>query len=223
MNVTAANCSIEVPGEWHEAKKDTAGWQQAGTVGYWVQQTKYARLQLVVSEIPVQHTDKMLPLDKQALIKQSHESMDESMGLIEVSVIEVAGGKQATKTILKQEFERAPVYTGKLQYKTSLGNGLVVQVTAREYGVTGVREAIVGGKLSDHTVTETKTESGGTLTSQGGLPKDFYEDPYDPEYKKGYLMNKSELAEYDAKMPTQCLSILRSTLDSIQSSLQEVA
>lgn len=223
MKVTVANCSIEVPGEWHKANKDAAGWQQAGIVGYWMQQTESARLQLIVSEIPVQHTDKMLPLDKQAVIKQSYESMDESMGLIEVSVIDVAGGKQAIKTILKQEFERAPLYTGKLQYKTSMGNGLVVQVIAREHGITGVREAVVGDILSDHSVTEIKTESGGTLTKQGGLPKDFDADPYDPEYKKGYLMNKSELSDYDAKFPDHCLSVLRSTLDSIQSSLQEVS
>lgn len=223
MKVTVANCLIEVPGEWHEAKKDTAGWQQAGTVGYWMQQTESARLQLIVSEVPVQHTDKMPPLDKQAVIKQIHESMDESMGLIEVAVIDVNGGKQAIKTILKQKVDNAPMYTGKLQYKTGSGGGMVIQVVAREYGVTGVREAIVGDMLSDHTVTETKTESGGTLTMQGGLPKDFDEDPYDPGYKKGYLMNKSELSEYDAKFPDHCLSVLRSTLDSIQSSLQEVS
>jgi hypothetical protein len=147
--------------------------------------------------------------------------MDETRGLIEVSVVKTVSGREILRTILKESLNHLPMYVARLQHKNDDGSGFVVQLISKEVGMTGTREAmILASNLPQEMTKTTDSTTGETITQHAPIP-DWAADPYDPSYKKGFLMNKSENAMFDQQFPNHPLSVLRADLELIQSSLAE--
>ncbi len=49
----------------------------------------------------------------------------------------------------------------------------------------------------------------------------WQQDPYDPAFTKGFLMNQSEKPEYDKSFPEHPLSLLRSAIAGISRTAKE--
>ncbi|RSK38414.1 hypothetical protein [Hymenobacter perfusus] len=86
----------------------------------------------------------------------------------------------------------------------------VVKVQAQEDGMTGQRESVVAEKLF-----QTGTLH---LTNEGFAS--WAADPYQPNFTAGALMNQSEQAAYDALFPEHPLTLVRQTLDWLETSLR---
>ena len=79
---------------------------------------------------------------------------------------------------------------------------LNIQLHCAEVGRTGQRESII----MSETVLKNNT--------QIDMSK-WCKDPYNDDYKKGFLMNLSEQKEYDIRFPKHPLSVARIFVDFI--------
>lgn len=85
----------------------------------------------------------------------------------------------------------------------------VIKTQAVEVGTTGMRDNLVLNRF---------LQNGEVTFDDNGL-KNWFEDPYDPSFKEGALMNKSETEEYDNDFPHHPLSIVR---NMIKKAIEEV-
>ncbi|MGE8553749.1 MAG: hypothetical protein ACN6OB_07405 [Chryseobacterium jejuense] len=85
----------------------------------------------------------------------------------------------------------------------------VVKIQTDEIGITGMRDALILDRL--HKVGEVEIDEENM--------KNWFEDPYDPDFKQGTLMNKSEQEKYDHEFPEHPLSIARSLIKSIAATI----
>ncbi|MBR0404566.1 MAG: hypothetical protein IJI68_05110 [Eggerthellaceae bacterium] len=74
-----------------------------------------------------------------------------------------------------------------------------------EIGTTGMRDALIGELC--------RREGLITITDEG--MQGWNEDPYDPEWKRGALMNLSEKADYDGMFPEHPLTLARAFADCV--------
>ncbi len=221
MKFTANKYQFEVPGEWQEVDKTAISKDLPGVAGYWKQQTETYLLQLIIQEVPAEHIDYLQPFDVDTVVKRAHDQMDETRGLIEVSVVKTNSGREMLRTILKESLNHLPMYVARLQHKNDDGSGFVVQLISKEVGMTGTREAmILASNLPQELTKTTDTTTGETLTQGAPIPG-WAADPYDPSYTRGFLMNKSEDVMFDQQFPKHALTVLRANLELIQNSLSE--
>jgi hypothetical protein len=130
-------------------------------------------------------------------------------GLIEVSTLLVEN-VPGVKTIFKFPLEpKGMSYLGSitLPFKNC---SYVVKMQAYEEGITGMREAVIGEKM---------TREGKIISMEEGAER-WSIDPYDPEIKEGTLMNLSEKEEYDFIFPEHPLTFIRNKLKALQESIQ---
>ncbi|PJJ67891.1 hypothetical protein [Chryseobacterium geocarposphaerae] len=123
-------------------------------------------------------------------------------GLIEVSAFDLQNFP-SVKTIFK-----VPQQEGGMTYLTAVtipfeNCSFVIKTQAVEIGTTGIRDAFVLNRFLEN----------GKVTFDGNGLKNWFEDPYDPAFKEGTLMNKSEREEYDTEFPQHPLSIARASID----------
>lgn len=128
-------------------------------------------------------------------------------GLIEVSLLKV-NNTPSVKTIFK-----IPQSEGGMTYLASVtipfeNCSFVIKIQAAEVGATGLRDSVILNKL---------LVSGEVSFGDKGL-ENWFEDPYDPNFRQGTPMNKSEQEKYDIEFPQHPLSIAR---DSIIKAIQE--
>ena len=57
-----------------------------------------------------------------------------------------------------------------------------------------------------------KEKAGEPANMQTVLETEWFEDPYDPDYKRGFLMNRSESPEFDSVFPSHALSVARALI-----------
>lgn len=129
-------------------------------------------------------------------------------GLIEVSAFDLQNFP-SVKTIFK-----VPQQEGGMTYLTAVtipfeNCSFVIKTQAVEIGTTGIRDAFVLNRFLEN----------GKVTFDGNGLKNWFEDPYDPAFKEGTLMNKSEREEYDTEFPQHPLSIARASIDK---AIQEI-
>ena len=74
-----------------------------------------------------------------------------------------------------------------------------------EEGMTGARDSF-GFAMFQNAIKEKHTDKHFTTKE---IMKMFFEDPYDSEYRDGFLMNFSERDIFDEKFPDHPLSIAR--------------
>ncbi|SHK66568.1 hypothetical protein [Chryseobacterium polytrichastri] len=129
-------------------------------------------------------------------------------GIIEVNTFKVQN-IPSVKTIFKiPQAESGMTYIASvtIPFKNC---SFVIKVQAVEAGTTGIRDTVILSKL---------LESEEVSFDNDDL-QNWFEDPYDPTFKEGTLMNKSEQEKYDAEFPQHPLTIARI---SISKAIQEV-
>ncbi|WP_265430026.1 hypothetical protein [Chryseobacterium sp. YIM B08800] len=119
-------------------------------------------------------------------------------GVVEVSLLTV-NNVPSVKTIFKiPQPERGMTYIASVTIPFE-NCSFVIKIQAAEVGTTGIRDAVVLNKMlmnGEVTVGEDRLEN-------------WFEDPYNPNFKNGTLMNKSEQEKYDTEFPEHPLSVAR--------------
>jgi len=125
-------------------------------------------------------------------------------GLIEVDTVKIQG-VNAVKAIFK-----VPQTPSGMTYLASYTIpfetcSYVVKLQVPEMGTTGTREALISNRML------AKNE---LVIGEEGM-EGWMEDPYNPTFKGGTLMNKAEDPKYDADFPDHPLTIARKWLTEI--------
>jgi len=151
--------------------------------------------------------------EEKLLIDELHECMDEHMGLIEVKSGETASGNKYIFSIRKMRMQTEED-DGEKQAGLPLGNVYLLNMNVRlneqiqfisgsfeEEGVTGMRDSTVYSLM--------RCKGSPFENSNLGDFSGWTFDPYDANYKKGFLMNLSEDAKFDEMFPEHPLSVAR--------------
>ncbi len=146
----------------------------------------------------------MDPDDKTGLIDGIHKHLEETQGLVEVKSGETSRGNKYIYSIVKN---LSADQGGGVRYYLRLNlfsdeEIIELQADFTEIGITGARESI-GFLLAQKAGLA-------NITNEGF--KGWFQDPYDPEYKKGRLKNLSENEGFDALLPEHPLSQARELL-----------
>ncbi len=194
-----------IPTKYKEASnkiKEEAGFEADDNIYCMVNDNTYAFLQFKTSV-----SDEPFDYDEQNLIDFLHESIvnnnDDATGIVEIKSGKTKGGSKYLIQILKQSLRTEEgIHTGN-QYILELyiekdGEDQLIEGTFVEIGTTGFRESMVMTKLQN--------EDEELLTN---FPEGWSADPYDPDFKQGFLMNLAEKEEYDKYFMNHPLSEAR--------------
>lgn len=145
--------------------------------------------------------------DPQSVIDELHRIMGDSEGVIEVKSGITSSGRSYTYEIIKHRFITEDGIPQGVEYTLNINIRMENTIqfiigSFSEEGTTGLRDTIC---LELYARTK--------KTSYQEVMKDWFKDPYDPEYKKGFLMNLSERSEFDEKFPNHPLSQARALVD----------
>ena len=146
--------------------------------------------------------DQRMPYDQGTVIDAVHGFLQENQGLVEVEA-GMLDGKPYVYTIVKNLLMEGDMCQGALYILSmdiAADDGAThFQGQFEEIGTTGMRDALIGELC--------RRENLITITDEG--IQGWNEDPYDPEWKRGALMNLSEKADYDGMFPEHPLSLAR--------------
>lgn len=78
----------------------------------------------------------------------------------------------------------------------------VIKIQSAEVGTTGIRDTVVLNEML----------MSGEVTLGEDCLENWFEDPYNPNFKNGTLMNKSEQEKYDVEFPQHPLSVARKAI-----------
>lgn len=136
-------------------------------------------------------------------LRDFHRSVANSGGgIIEVSTFNLKNFP-SVKTIFKfPQPEKGMSYLASVTIPFE-NCSFVIKTQAVEVGTTGMRDSLILSKFF---------ESGEVTFGDDGL-KNWFEDPYDPTFKEGTPMNKSEKEEYDIEFPEHPLTKVRSMIN----------
>ncbi|MBO6185114.1 MAG: hypothetical protein J6O88_10600 [Chryseobacterium sp.] len=122
-------------------------------------------------------------------------------GIVEVSLLEV-NNIPSVKTIFKiPQPESGMTYIASVTIPFE-NCSFVIKIQAAEVGTTGIRDTVVLNEMLMN----------GEVTVGEDHLENWFEDPYNPNFKKGTLMNKSEQEKYDSKFPDHPLSVARKAI-----------
>jgi hypothetical protein len=145
-----------------------------------------------------------MPFDNpQQVIDELHEVMGENEGLIEVVNGTTSSGKPYIYNIIKHRIVVDDDVSHGVEYTLNINvhtdNSIqFINGSFSEEGTTGVRDSF--GMALYSRVKNLNLEN--TI-------KEWFQDPYDSEFKKGFLMNFSERSEFDEQFPHHPLSEAR--------------
>lgn len=178
-------------------KVDSMPGDPEGSVPYMVQ-TKNAMCFAMIFPIDASQA---MPKSKEALISGIRQYLEENQGLIQVEA-----GEDHVYSIVKTLKEEGGVqYT--LTYHKFFPDGVVnIQGFFDEIGITGLRDNIA------YEMCRSLNLVGNDDDPLAGWAR----DPYDENYKKGALMNLSELEEFDEQFPGSALSMCRELVKIIE-------
>lgn len=169
----------------------------AGTVAYGFA-TPYS--QNIITAFPFP-SEEAMPFDNaQRVINGIHHSLAENQALIEVNTGKTDSGKPYIYSIIKTAQEPSGVQYFML-FQEKIGNEVVcVKAFFQECGTTGIRDSEIFSALLNQ----------GILTME---EKDkWWRDPYNETLKRPYLMNLSEVEQFDEYFPEHPLSQARTLL-----------
>ena len=96
-----------------------------------------------------------------------------------------------------------------LNFNLKIGNQFwFVSGSFREAGVAGTRDSMAYGMIKTRKI---ETEE----ALRDFMENEWFEDPYDPDYKKGYRMSISEKREYDRRYPGHPLTVARALVQFV--------
>lgn len=156
--------------------------------------------QNIITVFPFPLESAMLFGDAQHVINGIHHSLGENQALIEVNTGKTTFGRPYIYSIIKTAQEPSGVQYFML-FQEKIGNEVVcVKAFFQEYGTTGIRD----------------NEVFSAMLSQGVLTVDekdkWWRDPYDETLKRPYLMNLSEMEQFDEYFPDHPLSQARTLI-----------
>lgn len=146
---------------------------------------------------PINNKNAMPYGDEQAIINGIHGVISQGQGLIEVKSGNTKGQRRYIYSIIKSKLEPSGMQYNLTMHMDINEYALNIQVFCDEVGMTGMRESVIIEKLINEGVVKMPNMEG------------WFKDPYDSKFRKGLLMNMSELQEYDTMFPNHPLSILR--------------
>ncbi len=152
---------------------------------------------------PVTEEQSMPFGDPQRVIEQMHQHMGEDEGLIEVVNGTTKAGRKIIYEILKHRMPADDGLPPLVEYTLNLNLRMektiqFINASFSEEGMTGTRESIgmaLYARENDMTMDQVR--------------ENWTRDPYDPTYKRGFLMNLSEDAKLDEQFPHHPLSEAR--------------
>lgn len=122
-------------------------------------------------------------------------------------------GVRAVRTIFKARLDpRGFAFLGSFTLPFA-DSSLVIKVQSLEQGITGMRETTVFSMCADQFEFDDATEK----------MIGWEQDPYDPDYKSGFLPNHADQAQYDEQFPEHPLSKVRRYLREIASEFRRDA
>lgn len=206
--------SFNLPEDWHEHSESSEANGNEFAIN-----TQAGSARLTVKAVdPLQ----AMPYDQDQQIASiiHQQSIDDESGLIEVATIN-NGNLHSVHSLFKRQINDPANPMLKLFYSASLyvhtpsGKAYGFQFQGREEGMTGMRDAqVLAQAQSQGAVTIAPDPATGQPRMQG-----WQQDPYDPNFTKGFLMNQSEKAEYDGNFPNHLLSLLRNAINTISGSV----
>ena len=178
-------------------------------VGYTIA-TRNATGLIIGYEVPVKSAMSFDNPDE--LVDFLHENMNESQGIIEVRNGKCKNGGRYVYYILKycRGGDEIPsrICGYQLNFNFEIGDTVYfISGSFDEAGMTGERDSI--GILL---LEKAKEQSGQEADLTDIMENEWFCDPYDPEYTKGFLMNRSEIPELDSTFPEHPLSITRALI-----------
>ena len=147
--------------------------------------------------------EQTMPFDNpQWVIDQQHNSMGDNEGLIEVKNGETKKGRPYIYEIIKHRMSSEDGIPLGVEYTLNINvkmeNSIqFINGSFSEAGMTGVRDSTIYAVYQN------------AMAQKDQSVRKWTEDPYDPEYQKGFLMNLSEQEELDEKFPSHPLSEAR--------------
>lgn len=165
--------------------------------------------QVLISVFP-RNIDIAMPYDDpQSVVDSIHETLEDSQGLIEVNAGITNNGRKYIYSIVKSLMDENGIPKG-VQYclvmDVDYGNEAVRTMGFfGENGTTGIRDTTVFELLRRDGIV--------TLTENGA--SGWNEDPYNPSFTRGALMNRSEDKAYDEIFPLHPLTEARKTVREI--------
>lgn len=197
---------------------DTSGWQEM-EVGEtridWAKNDARANLSLDLVEGPV------LPSNPHETIGGCRKIAESNGGgLISAETIQL-GQRSLVKLIYKKHLQhpRRYAYTGMLIIPSGRFAWVLVMAT-QEHGTTGIRDALVTGKLCEEGKIEFEFYDKPQADGSSGRIKGWFQDPYNPDYKGPVLRTIADDERYDSLCPLDPLSQVRSEFLKIQASLR---
>ncbi|MBQ6493378.1 MAG: hypothetical protein IJI92_05900 [Erysipelotrichaceae bacterium] len=153
---------------------------------------------IVEEEVAMDHED------PQKIINDFHESMEDDTGIIEVDAGKTKAGRPYVYFIIKHAlFAEDKEFSG-----TEYTMNINVKYDDRIYFINS---SFVEGRITgkrDTAVFSLRMKEENIQLDEDPFRGWSY-DPYDPEYTKGFLMNRSEDVRYDAMFPDHPLSKAR--------------
>jgi len=137
-----------------------------------------------------------------------------SISNVNGGLVEVDLSKKDKISFVKTIFKLPQEHSG-ITYIASLtipfkNCSFVLKVQAAEVGMTGMREALIGDRLTSINIIS---------VDENGY-SNWFSDPYDSNFKGGLLMNKSEQDNYDNEFPNHPLTQARKLIKQIENGLK---
>ena len=150
---------------------------------------------------PIGSTRYMIDSTNEGMINGLHSALGEDQGIVELDKGKTYDRHEYAYTIVKNKL--GPKGTQYLLTFHILKDNVVYNVQGffNEKGAFGSREGVVMTKLAGENKINISTMDGWKV------------DPYNVNYKKGYLMNLSEKKDYDEMFPNHPLSEARKVLE----------
>lgn len=173
---------------------------------YFLKQTPKATSLLVYSILGL---NQAVPLtDNKNFIFGCREFLQDNQGLVEVVNTKTKNGNICAYSIIKEKIQPLGmmyILTMQIAYEDFIVN---IHGEFKEEGMTGERDAAIF-MLFENAKNNKKYKL------DFGNEKEWLRDPYDKKYKKGALMNLSELPQFDEVLPNHPLSEARKVVNII--------
>lgn len=150
-----------------------------------------------------------MPFDEpNKLIDFLHDSMNDNQGIIEVQNGDCKNGGKYVYYLMKYRRSADNIMLGggyQLNFNFIIDDTIYfISGSFDEAGITGMRDSTAYALILN-----AKRDAGDEIDVETFMENGWFRDPYDPDYKKGFLMNLSEKPELDELFPEHPLSVAR--------------
>ena len=150
-----------------------------------------------------------MPFDEpNKLVDFLHDTMNENQGIIEVKKGNCKNGGKYIYYLMKYRRSADNIMLGggyQLNFNFIIDDTIYfISASFDEAGITGMRDSTAYALILN-----AKRDAGDEIDVENFMENCWFRDPYDPDYKKGFLMNLSEKPELDELFPEHPLSVAR--------------